>query len=128
MSDPVAFITRLTLREGKTLDALRPMWRDAAAELDADKPGTLVFLSFANESATEISIIHVFASAEAMDRHIEGSEVRSRRAFEFVAPLGWEIYGAPSEAAVENLRRAANAGGVDLTVYPEFVSGFLHRT
>jgi hypothetical protein len=100
MPEPVAFISRLAVKEG-TLEAVKPMWREASRLMDSGKPGTLVFLSFLDESKSQISVLHVFGDAHSMDVHFEGSEERSRMAFEYVSPLGWEIYGRPSEAAVE---------------------------
>jgi hypothetical protein len=127
MAQPIAFITRLTVKPGK-VDGLRVAWREAAAALDREKPETLVFLSYMDDAGRELTILHVFANAEAMDRHIEGSAERSRLAFEFVDPLQWEIYGRPSEAAVQTLREAAASAGVELRAYPDFVSGFLHTS
>jgi hypothetical protein len=125
MSEPVAFISRLAVKEG-LLEAVRPMWREAANQMDSGKPGTLVFLSFLDESKSRITVLHVFGDAHSMDAHFEGSDERARMAYEYVTPLGWEIYGRPSEAAVENLRAAAASAGVSFTIYPEFVTGFLH--
>lgn len=125
MSEPVAFVTRLAVREGR-LEALKPAWHEAAAALDAGKPETLVFLSYLDAAGTQLTILHVFADAAAMDRHFEGSADRSRAAFEYVSPVGWEVYGRPSPSALETLREGAAAAAVALTVYPEFLSGFLH--
>jgi len=60
-----------------------------------------------------------------MDAHFEGAEERSRAAAEFLEPLGWDLYGTPSPAAVTSLREAADSAGVPLRVHAEFVSGFL---
>lgn len=60
-----------------------------------------------------------------MDLHGEGSEQRSRVVFEFLAPDGWEIYGTPSDAALEQMRKAASASGVTLSVQPDYFDGFL---
>ena len=124
MSEPVAFISRLRVRPGK-LDALKVAWREAATAIEKDKPGTLVFLSFLDDAGERVSIIHVFGDAEAMDRHFVGIAQRGRVAFDYVEALGWEIYGQPSDAAVAELRGEAERAGVELTVNPELVSGFL---
>ncbi len=45
--------------------------------------------------------------------------------FEFLVPDGWEIYGAPSDAALEQMRTAASASQVSLTVQRDYFDGFL---
>jgi hypothetical protein len=40
-------------------------------------------------------------------------------------PLGWEIYGAASDAAVATMQEAAKAAGVDLGIAAQHLGGFL---
>jgi hypothetical protein len=124
MSDPIVFVSHFRLKQGK-LEGLRQLATDATARLEAEKPDTLVFLSYLNADATRASFVHAFADAESMDRHFEGADSRSRAAYEFLEPTGWEIYGSPSEGAVNTLRTAASAAGVSLTVEPNYIGGFL---
>jgi hypothetical protein len=60
-----------------------------------------------------------------MDLHIEGAGERARAAYELIEPMGWEIYGQPSSAALGAMRAAAATAGVRLSVLPERVAGFL---
>ena len=87
----------------------------------AEKPRTLSWLAYLETSGTSISFVHVFADAEAMDLHIEGADAKASS--EFIEPRGWEVYGAPSEAALEQMRRTAEAAGATLRLEPEFVAG-----
>ena len=59
------------------------------------------------------------------DRHIEGADQRSAVAMRLLIPLGWEVYGAVSDAALATLQRAAATAGVPLAVHGEFLAGFL---
>ena len=124
MAEPVAFISHFRVKEGKA-EGLRAMARDAARALEAEKPRTLVFLSFLDETASRVSFIHVFADAESMDAHFVGAEERAKGAYEAITPEGWDFYGKPSEAVVEGMRQTAAAAGVPLNIYPEFLTGFL---
>ena len=124
MSEPVMFISHFRIKEG-ALDAVRRMWIEIPRRLQADKPRTLVFLTFLDEESTELSFVHVFADPEAMDLHFEGADDRAQAAYEFIEPLGWEVYGTPSDAALLSLREAAKTAGVTLTVRPAFLGGFL---
>ena len=60
-----------------------------------------------------------------MNRHFEGSDERTAAAFELMEPRGWEIYGRPSDAVLEEMRQGAAAFAVPLTVLTEYVGGFL---
>jgi len=67
----------------------------------------------------------VFADAESMDIHFQGSDERGRAAYEYVDPAGWEFYGRPSQQALETMRQAATSAGVTLSVEPDYLGGFL---
>jgi hypothetical protein len=123
MGQPVVFISRFRIRDGQ-YDAYKQLAAEVTPQLKEAKPETVVFLSYVGEGNT-LTIIHAFPNAESMDRHIEGSDERSQAAMPLLIPLGWEIYGMPSKAALATMERAAAAASVVLTVLPEFVSGFL---
>lgn len=124
MSEPIVFISHFRIKEGK-LDAYRELQREVATMLEAEKPQTLVFLTYLDASGTRMTAVHVFADAESMDLHVAGAEERSAAAYEFLVPAGWDIYGTPSEQVVEMMRSAAAASGVTLNVQAEHVAGFL---
>jgi hypothetical protein len=60
-----------------------------------------------------------------MDAHFEGADERAAAAYQFLEPRGWEVYGTPSDRAMETLRQAATSAGASLTVLPEHLDGFL---
>jgi hypothetical protein len=124
MSEPIVFISHFRIKEG-ALDEYRDMQRTATAGLEADKPQTLLFLSYLDDGGERLTIVHAFADADAMDLHVEGAEERSARAFEVLIPDGWEIYGSPSSDVVESIRSSAASFGVSFTHQPDFVAGFL---
>ena len=125
MSEPIAFISHFSVKPGKRDDIAR-IFRDVSKRLEAEKPRTLVFLACFNDAATRVSFLHVFADSESMDIHFEGADERARAASEFMEPAGWEIYGQPSQPALETMRQAANSAGVALTIEPDYLGGFLH--
>jgi hypothetical protein len=127
MSEPIVFISHFRIREGK-LDGFRQLQRDSTRQLEAKKPRTLVFLIYLNDEGSQMTAVHVFADSESMDLHFEGAAERARASYEFLEPEGWEIYGMPSEGAVEMLRQAAASAGVTLTVHAEYVGGFLRTS
>ena len=124
MSDPVVFVSHFAVKEGR-LDDLRRLADEIQAQLEADKPGTVAYLMYLDEEGTRFTVAHCFPDADAMDRHFEGSDERTAQAFEVMAPLGWEIYGRPSDGALEQMRQGAEATGAPLTVLAHHVGGFL---
>jgi hypothetical protein len=124
MSEPIAFISHFWVKPGKREDITR-LFQDGSQRLEADKPRTLVFLAYFNETGTQVSFLHVFADAESMDVHFEGADERGRAAYEYMDPAGWEFYGRPSPQALETMRQAATSAGVTLSVEPDYLGGFL---
>jgi quinol monooxygenase YgiN len=127
VSEPIFFISHFRIREGK-FDALKRLSLDTTERLRVEKPRTVLFLSYVDEDRGVINFLHAFTDAEAMDRHFEGADERSRAALEFIEPIGWEVYGKPSAEALETMRQAAASAGASLTVQPDFIAGFLRLT
>ncbi|MCA1850627.1 MAG: hypothetical protein LC672_06180 [Acidobacteria bacterium] len=124
MSGPIAFVSHFRIKEGR-LDALTQLFGEVLQRLEAEKPRTTAQLAYLNDSRTEVSIVHVFADAATMDLHAEGANERAEAAYEFMEPAGWEIYGTPSEGALQMMRQAAATAGVPLKVDSEYLGGFL---
>lgn len=87
------------------LDRFKELVRAVTQQLQAEKPRTLAYLFYLNPGGSEATIVHVFPDAESMDHHGQGSEERSRVAFEFLVPQGWEIYGMPRSNRCAKLPR-----------------------
>ena len=123
MTEPVAFISRFRIKPGQR-DAYQQLAAEVTPRIQADWPRTLVYLHFLGPG-DELTIIHVFGDADAMDVHAERAKAHGPRAMPLFEPLGWEIYGRPGAAARAALEAAAKQAGVALREYPQFTSGFL---
>jgi hypothetical protein len=124
MSEPVVFISHFKVKDGK-LDELKRLAGEVERSLREDKPRTTAWLVYLGEDGTRVSFVHCFPDADSMDLHFEGSDERSAAVYEFVEPDGFEIYGRPSDEALETMRQAAAGSGVSLRVLPDHVGGFL---
>ena len=124
MSDAIVFISHNRIKPGK-FEALKAYAPEITAIIDRDKPGTVIFLTYANEKATEAHIVHVFPDPEAMQRHLEALDERASAAFEFIETTGYEIYGSPNEQVLETMRDFASRLGAELTVCPDNLAGYL---
>jgi hypothetical protein len=122
--EPIVFISHFLVKEGKRAEFERSV-QEAARLLQAGKPRTLALLTYADEGARTVSIVHVFADPASMDIHFVGADQRSSAAYEYIVPNGWEIYGTPSKSVVEAMRLEAASAGVTLEIQPRFLAGFL---
>jgi len=123
MSDPIVFISHFKIKEGK-LDDVKQLSQTVSEFIEANKPGTAVFLQYINTEGTELSIIHVFPDAEAFDKHNEGAGERSSKAFEVIVPTRREIYGLPSDQAMAILT-PPEGSGITVNQTPQFVDGYI---
>jgi hypothetical protein len=121
---PIVFISHFTVKPGH-LDAIRPMWDAVSPRLEASRPATSAFVGFLDATGAKLSIVHVFPDADAMAAHVVGAGDRSQAAYEHLTPAGWEIYGTPHPADLAMMREAAEAAGVQLSIAPEALGGFL---
>jgi quinol monooxygenase YgiN len=123
MGGPIVFISHQRVKPGR-LDEFVTFFAEGSKAIEADKQGTVVFLAFADRELGETRIVHVFPDAEAMDRHMQGADERSARAYEFLEPLGIDVYGSPSPGAVAEIEALAGHG-VSVRLMPELVGGYL---
>jgi quinol monooxygenase YgiN len=124
MAGPIVFISHHRIKQGKaeSLTALVPeIW----ATLEAEKPRTLLDLAYVNDDETEIAFMHAFADIEAMQLHWQGADDRAQAAYQYIEPIGFEIYGDAGDQIVEGMRSEAAAAGATLTLVPEYLAGFL---
>jgi len=124
MDHPIVFISHFTISAGK-LDRLKLLAHEVSAQLEAEKPQTLTFLIYLDDNGSQATFVHLFANPAAMDLHFRGADKRSRTASEFLDPVGWEIFGQPSDAALAEMRKTATSAGAALTIQPDFAAGFV---
>jgi hypothetical protein len=124
MSDAIVFISHNKVKPGR-FDALKAYAPRVAEAIDRDKPGTVVFLMYADPEGTRASIVHVFPDGDAMQRHLEGVDARASEAFEYIETTGYEIYGSPNEQTLEMMREYASKLGVELAVQPDNMAGYI---
>jgi quinol monooxygenase YgiN len=123
MSQPIVFISHSQIKEG-AVAALREMVVNMYPTLEQSLPLTVAHLAYFNEEQTEVTFIHVFPDAAAMEAHMEGAAARANTAYEYIETLGFEVYGPASEAGLRGLLKAA-AADVPLIVVPDAIGGYL---
>jgi hypothetical protein len=125
MSDPIVFIVRNRVKAGLLNDFIEH-YRDSVPRTESGKPGTLVQLAYLNEDATEVSIVRLFPNADALDDHLQGASERSKKAYEFIEPVSFEIFGRPNPSTVDTMKEIAGSGLV-VSVHAHSLGGFVRQ-
>ena len=122
MLGPFIFIATNRLKPGK-LDDERVRVPGLVDFVEANEPRLIAFNEYANQEGTEVVQVH--ADADSMAFHMEVVAERAAAAYaETVdATTGIQVFGTPSNAVVEMLRRQAGAG-VPLSIKPHHLGGF----
>ena len=123
MSEPIVFISTHRIKVGK-LDDFTQLSREMTPLIEAGKPQTAFFQAYLNEEGNEVTIVHVFPDADAMDLHFQGADQRSAKAMEFMEPQHYEIYGTPSDLVLSGMKQEAMQPGIELTLRPQPLFGF----
>jgi quinol monooxygenase YgiN len=122
MSGPIVYISHFRIKERRedewwsSVDQVLP-------GLEAEKPRTVFQNFYTNEAGNTISIVHIFADAAAMDAHMEGAVDRARNAYDYLEPIGFEVYGEPTESFLATMRDLPNTDAL-LRVEPNHRAGF----
>jgi hypothetical protein len=123
MSEPIIFVSQQRIKPGK-LEGYRQFAQNIAAQFEANRPGTVSFLGYTNEAGTEATFIYTFPSAEAMQAHVQYAAEVAKGSSEFIDVLRLEIYGRPTDAILDGMRKLAGSG-VTLIVKPQSLGGYL---
>ena len=123
MSEPIVFISNQRVKEGK-LEGYKDYYRQVAEQAKKHKPGTVAHIAYHNEEGTELSIIHIFPDAEAMELHMRGVDELAKKAYEYVEILSFEIYGKPAEAILERMMQIVGSS-IALNIRPQLIGGYI---
>ena len=123
MSEPIVFIGHQRVKEGK-LEGYKQYYRQVAEQAKANKPGTVAHLAYHNEEGSELSIIHIFPDAEAMELHMRGVDELAKKAYEYVEILSFEIYGKPADTVLERMMQIVGSD-ISLNIRPQLIGGYI---
>ena len=123
MSEPIVFISRNKIKAGK-VDEFRRHYRDSIPPIFTEKPDTFAQLAYENEEASEVTIVRLFPSAEALDMQLQGVDERSKKTYEFIETIDIEIFGVPNPITLERMKKVAGSG-VTVSIRPRYMGGFI---
>jgi len=125
MSEPFIFIATNRLKKGG-LENEKKRVPELCRFIEANEPRLIAFNEYVNEDGTEVGVVQIHPDTDSMELHMEMVRERAERAYAETldATTSIQVYGTPSDAVLEMLRRQAGAG-VSLTVRPHRLGGFM---
>jgi len=129
MTEPVVYVSTWKVKEGK-FDAYARLHERLANTVRELEPRVATFVAFANDAGTEVTGIHVFADADALERHM-GVLADQMGVLaddmgvvtDLLAPGHIDVYGTRPERALA-MDRPLEDSGLPFTVKTRFVGGF----
>lgn len=124
MTGPFIFIATNRLKP-RMLDAETARVPGLVEFVETHEPRVIAFNEYVNEDGTEVAVVQVHPDADSMAFHMGIIAERAATAYaETVeSTTSIQVFGTPSNAVVELLRRQAGAG-VPLSVKPYHLGGF----
>jgi hypothetical protein len=125
MSEPIIFISRNKVKAGRN-DEFRKHYQDSIPAILDSKPETFAQLGYEyeNEETIEFTVVRLFPSADALDLQIQGADERSKKTYEFIEPIGIEIFGTPNPGTLEKMKKIAGSG-IAVKISPSYLGGFI---
>jgi hypothetical protein len=118
MSDPIVYIDRSEVREGR-LEDLKVAMDGLVEFVEANEPRILAYNVFFSEDGTEVTVVHVHPDADSLDFHMKVAGPLFPQFTGFVNLLTIDVYGEPSDDLLEQLRRKAELlGSGTVRVHP----------
>ena len=103
MSQPLVYVDRSAVREG-ALEQVKGAIGELADYIEKNEPQLVAYNVYFSEDGRQITVVHVHADPASLDYHMEVAGPRFGRFAELLALSSIDIYGEPSEKALEQLR------------------------
>ena len=129
MDEPIVYVSTWRIKDGKFPEYQRFYSRLLTAIRERDRD-VIAFFAFGNADGTEITNVHVFPNAPTLERHMAviGEQMgllpnELSSVFEFMEPLGVQVYGTPGGQAAA-LDQGMKETGVPFTGKDRYLGGF----
>jgi hypothetical protein len=123
MSGPILVVDRSEIRTGK-LEDVKAAVEDLVAFVEANEADPIAYNIYFDEAGTQMTVVQIHLRAASLERHLTVAGPVSRRFANLLTLERVDIYGNPSEAALEQMRSKAQLLGNAPVVVHELHSGF----
>ena len=124
MAGPIIFVATNRLKPGR-LDHERARIPGLVSFIESHEPRLIAFNEYLDADGTEVAGVQIHPDADSMAFHMGLIAERAAAAYADTveATTGIQVFGPPSDAVMDMLRRQAGAG-VPLMVKPHHLGGF----
>jgi quinol monooxygenase YgiN len=117
VADPIIYVDRSSIAAGK-LEQLKVAIEELAEFVQANEPQLPSYAAFIDESAMEMTVVHVHRDQESLDRHMRIAGPRFAAFADLVNLRSIDVYGRPSDDAVAQMQaKGRMLGGAPVTVH-----------
>jgi hypothetical protein len=125
MAQPLVYVDTSEVRGGK-LAELKVAIKDLTSFVEENEPQLLSYSVYFTEDGSRMTVVHVHAHSASLDYHMEIAGPLFRKFADLVTLSSIQIYGEPSQEALEQLREKLRLlGSGDVIVHTPHV-GFVH--
>jgi hypothetical protein len=110
MSEPIVYIDRSEILDGK-LEELKEAIGGLVEFVDVHEPQLISYGFFINEGAGRLTVVAVHPDSASLEFHMEIAGPEFRKMTEFIDLKTIEVYGRPSDKALNQLRQKAEVLG-----------------
>ena len=129
MTEPIVYVSTYRIKPGNAAEYAR-FYADLVRVVRANEPSLPAFLAFSTQDGGEITYVHVFPDAAALDRHmtILGEQMQLlpgdlKAVLAYLEPVRIDVFGSPSGAAAE-MDAGLRSAGVPMSSKPSYLGGF----
>lgn len=123
MSDPIVYVDRSEIQEGQ-LEKLKQAVEQLVEFVEIHVPQVITYNVFFNREQTHMTIIHVHHDSDSLQALMDSAGPLFPQFEPLIDLLSIEVYGAPSEAVMERLRKKAKLLGDATLEVHESHAGF----
>lgn len=122
-SGPVIIIDSSEIREGK-LEELRTAMSELVEFGRTNEPGMIAYGVYLNGNATRVTVLQIHPDTASAEFHMQVAGPAFAGFAELIRLSGIDVYGTPSPALLERLRRKARMLGGGSVAVHELHAGF----
>jgi hypothetical protein len=117
MPDPILYVDRSEIGSGK-LAEVRAKLSDLVAFIEANEPQLIAYSFFVDEVTSTMTVVAVHPDSASMQLHLDIGGPKFREFASLITLKSIDVYGAPSETVLGQLREKAEMlGGATVTVH-----------
>ena len=127
MAEPVFYVDRSEILDGK-IEQVKDAVQDLAAFVEQREPQLIAYHFYIDESESTMTVVAVHPDSASLERHLEVGGPRFRAFGELIRMRSIDVYGQPSQAAVDQLRQKAEVLGRGTVTFHTLLAGFSRST